>query len=62
MCVLLGFFLLVCEFGREGKIRLWEVGNIGGNREIFHTFCKNICLDNNKLMLIINIFLILKIL
>jgi len=53
---------LVWEFGGEGKGRLWRVGNMGGNGKIFHIFLKCNFLENDKLMFMINIFLILKIL
>jgi len=50
----LGF---VWEFGGKGKGR---VGNIGENGKI-HIFWKSNFVENDKLMLMINIFLILRI-
>jgi len=47
--------------GGEGKRRLWRVRNIGENGKIFHIFWKSNLLENDKLMLMIDIFLIVRI-
>jgi len=51
----------VCEFGGEGKRRLWGVENMRENWDFFYIFQNSSFLENDKLMHMITIFLILKI-
>jgi len=51
--------LIVWEFVGEGKERLWGGEKYRGKLKIFYIFWKSIVLESDKLMLMINIFLIL---